>query len=573
MTRIRIWLTGLCLLLVGIAAAGADTTGVRAWLDHDSVQFGETVTLNVEAQAGSIAQPDFTPLKQDFNLLQTQSSQQISIVNGVSTSKTLWAIGLEPKHEGRITIAPIAVGTASTAAISVNVLAQASPASAKAGGEAFLEVTAEPMDPYVQQQVRYVAKLYFAFDLTDGNLSAPQADGLGVQQLGQERKYVTTVGARRYNVVERRYTLTPERSGVIDVPALVFRGTALDATDPTGFFSRGRSVSARSDPVHLDVRPKPASWTDGAWLPAASVLLKDETDLPDEVHVGDPVTRTIRLQAQGLGFEQLPELVLAAPEGAEMYPDKAETRTREDGEWTYGERVRKFAFVPNRPGTLTIPGITVNWWNTAENRAEVAQLPARTIRVLATAGGGAGAVPPAHGAVPMPASPGAAAVPASTPIAGPAAGDPSTLRRWQSLAMLASALWLITLVAWWRARRPRLSVGAVLPDVAPDSSSQRAAFLRACSLAEYAGAERALVAWARNERPEVRNLGELAGHLDDETQRSALGDLQRARYAGTVSDGLAGRLQAAFKNGIGWRATPGGHARASGLPVLYAHRD
>ncbi|HEY0230534.1 MAG TPA: BatD family protein, partial [Dokdonella sp.] len=460
------------LLVAATAAVAAGAPSVRAWLDRDSMQLGETVTLNVEAQDGSNVQPDFSALKQDFNLLGTQSSQQISIVNGASASKTLWAVGLEPKHEGRITIAPLIVGKATTAAITLTVLAQASPAQSKASGDVFLEVTAEPLTPYVQQQVRYTAKLYYAFDLTDGNLNEPQADGLGVQRLGQDKSYVATVGARRYHVIERHYALTPERSGTIDIAGLAFRGNALDVTDPTGFFSRGRGVSARSDAVHLEVKPKPAAWADGAWLPAASLLLKDESELPDEVHVGDPITRTVRLQAQGLGFEQLPELNLTAPDGAEIYPDKTDTRTRDDGEWLYGERVRKFAFVPNRPGTLTVPGLQVHWWNTAADRAEVAELPARTVRVLAAPG--------------MPTSPAApagaprAATDAPAPAVGfytaPVAPVPARTRLWQGLAALGFVLWIGTLALWWRARRAP-AVAASAPPAPADASGQRSAFL------------------------------------------------------------------------------------------------
>ncbi len=114
------------LVVATTSAFAAGAPAVRAWLDRDSMQIGETVTLNVEAQDGSNVQPDFSALKQDFNLLGTQSSQQISIVNGASASKTLWAVGLEPKHEGRITIAPLTVGKATTAAIALTVLAQAS---------------------------------------------------------------------------------------------------------------------------------------------------------------------------------------------------------------------------------------------------------------------------------------------------------------------------------------------------------------------------------------------------------------------------------------------------------------
>lgn len=551
------------------AVAQAEEPAVRAWLDRDTMQLGETVTLNVQAQDGSSAQPDFSALKQDFNLVGTQSSQQISIAGSVSSTKTLWAVGLEPKHAGRITIAPIALGRTSTQPIVLNVLDQPVKAQSKAGDDVFLEVTADPLTPYVQQQVRYSIKLYYVFDLTDGNLNEPQVDGLGVQRLGQDKVYLTTLGGRRYHVVERHYALTPERSGAIEIPGLTFRGTALDVTDPTGFFSRGRNVGAHSDAVHLDVRPKPAQWSGSGWLPAASLLLKDEGELPSEVHVGDPITRTIRLQAQGLGYEQLPELDLSAPPGAEIYPDKADTRTRDDGEWLYGERVRKFAFVPNRPGTLTIPGMTVRWWDTVHDRAETAQLPERTITVL-----------PASGAAAAPAADGSAAG-ASAPTAAPApavpmaAGSAPRLRLWQGLAILGFALWLGTLgLWWWRERgRPSPAAGAQPAPPPADASAQRAAFLRACAMADFAGAERALIGWARRERPEVRNLGEFAARLADEAQREALADLQRARYAGASTQGLAARLQQAFKGGLGWRDGRSAPVAATALPELYPHRD
>ena len=97
---------------VAIAPARADAPSVRAWLDRDTMHMGETVTLNVEATGDTGGQPDFSALSQDFNLLGTQSSQQVSIVNGASTAKTVWAVGLEPKRAGRIAIPAIAVGGA-----------------------------------------------------------------------------------------------------------------------------------------------------------------------------------------------------------------------------------------------------------------------------------------------------------------------------------------------------------------------------------------------------------------------------------------------------------------------------
>ena len=458
------------------------------------------------------------------------------------------------------------MGSAQTAPIALTVLAQPAGAQGKPGDDVFLEVTAEPLTPYVQQQVRYTVKLYFSFGLTDGNLSEPQADGIVVQRLGQDKSYLATVGDRRYHVMERHYALTPEKSGALELPALAFRGNALDAADPTGFFSRPRTISARSDAVQLQVRPKPATWTSDPWLPAESMLLKDDSELPTEIRVGDPVTRTIRLQAQGLGFEQLPELNLTAPEGAEIYPDKPDTRTRDDGTWLYGERVRKFAFVPTKPGTLTIPGMSVSWWDTAHDRLQTTELAAHTLTVLPPAGkttNGA-AAPTASPADGEPAN----VAPSSPSITTPIPGRPTSVRVWQVLAALGFLLWLATLALWWRSRRADPIAAANAPP-ASGISAQRAAFLRAAALGELAGAERALVAWARSERPDVRNLGELGVRLHDAAQRDALAALQRARYAGASAQGVGSQLERAFKGGFAWTRPAAASKNASPLPALY----
>lgn len=562
----------LCVLASFAIAAHAAGTA-RAWLDRTSMHLGETVTLNVETDDTSASEPDFSALARDFDVGGTQSSQQVSIVNGVRSAKMLWAVALQPKHEGRIAIAQLTVGSAQTAPITLDVGAAAPPA--QAGGDLFFEVDAQPKNPYVQQQVRYTVKLYYAIDLTGGNIGEPKADGLAAKHLGQDKQYVASVGGRRYQVVEQHYALTPERSGTINIAPLAFRGTTLDMRDPSSFFSRGREVTARSEGVTLDVRAQPSSWPAGqAWLPAASLLLQDQSDLPAEIHVGDAVTRTIRMQAQGAGYEQLPELQMSAPDGADIYPDKSDTRTRDDGDWQYGERVRKFAIVPNRPGTLTVPGVRVDWWNTQADRLETAELPPRTIRVL-PAVGGAATTPPPNASVATPATP----TPPSTPKAD--AGNPYTpllvdsqARFWRLAALLFLACWLATMSGWWlQWRRWPKGGTAQAAANAGGASTHRAAFLRACSLGEFAAAERALVAWARAERSEVRNLGELARQLVDERQRDALARLQRARYAGEASDGLGSQLDAAFKRGIAWPPRAAKSAASDPLPALYPERD
>ena len=556
MDRLRCWIWMLLAVLPAHASADA-----RAWLDRNSMQLGETVTLNVETDDSTASEPDFGVLSGDFKTLGTQSSRQLSMSNGTTSAKTVWAIGLEPKRAGTLVIPSFAIGTAKTQALTLSVSPAATAAQGTAGDDIYIEVAAQPLDPYVQQQIRYSVKLYYAVNLSEGALDEPVADGVVVHKLGRDKQYFATVDGRRYQVLERNYALTPEQSGALTLPALGFRGSSIDNSDPGGFFRRGRPVSARSEAIELEVRSKPAGWGQDAWLPAASLSISDEGQLPTQARVGEPLTRTLKLRAQGLGFEQLPELQLEKPDGTDIYADKAETQTRDDGTWLYGERTRKFAIVPNRPGTLELPAIEIAWWNTAQDRLEKAVLPARQIEVLPAAGSSSTAEGTGTATDPL-------AVPATpTAVMYPDSGHDSNTRFWRNLALLIGLLWLITLGLLWKARRGRAARSEIARTAAPMPG--RSEFLRACALGDLPGAERAMVAWARSERAGMRNLGELIAALADEEQRAVLDDLQRMRYAGGHGEGMGARLSRAFRSGLRWRDAATKSTPAPALPALY----
>jgi hypothetical protein len=62
--------------------------------------------------------------------------------------------------------------------------------------------------------------------------------------------------------------------------------------------------------------------------------------------------------------------------------------------------------------------------------------------------------------------------------------------------------------------------------------------------------------------------------LADDAQRTATSALQRARYAGEPVEGIATRLQQAFRNGIAWSDGPSRSASTvDPLPPLYPTRD
>lgn len=566
-----LWMRAICVLLLPMVASAQ--TSVRAWLDRDTARMGESVTLNIEADARMSAEPDFSVLDAEFTRVGTQSSQQVSIVNGQTTSRTLWAVGLEPRREGALTIPAINVGTETTQPLTLTVLAQPAGAQGKVGDDVFLQATADPINPYVQQQVRYSVKLYYAFDLSDGNLGEPNVPGLVARRTGQDNRYVATLGSQRYNVIERNYALTPEQSGTITIPAIEFRGSAIDRRDPGSFFNRGRVVGARSDAISLNVAAKPDSWGNDPWLPAAELNLTEDSQFPAEIHVGDALTRSVRLQAKGLGYEQLPDPEFRSVDGVDIYPDKSQTATRDDGVWIYGERERKFAFVPNKAGMITLPAISIRWFNTATRQAEMATLPERTINVLPATGTPVSAPAQQAATGDTSSSSESTATSSSGPMIGTLASSGSAGEgHWRWVAMFAIALWLLTLAMWsLTARRRRSSIPtAASPQPSKTAATARAEFLRSCALGDLVGAERGLIAWGRTEHTHINNLDTLAKALDSDEQRATLRELQQMRYSGAVVDGLAQRLQSAFRDGLAWSGRGASAAAKAGpLPELY----
>ena len=213
----------------------------------------------------------------------------------------------------------------------------------------------------------------------------------------------------------------------------------------------------------LNIKPIPANFVTKDWVPAKLVTLQQSwsQDLPYEV--GKPITRTIRLNAVGLLETQLPDLAPTEPGNAKVYQDKTDTITRVNGDQFVANKTIKYAVIPNQEGTLEIPELTLEWYNTEKKQAEVARIPATTLTIQAAAPGTLGAPnridfsPPATQATP-PESP------TST-----SAVDSAQLRWWQIGTVGFALLWLATLLLFWLKPRPKADVQTNAASTPPPS--------------------------------------------------------------------------------------------------------
>lgn len=547
----------LALLLIALPALGA-AQGTRAFLDREQIVLGESVTLNIETDQAGSGEPDLSALGADVRVLGSSSSTQISLVNGRQSMRTLWGVVLEPLTAGVIGIPALEVRGQRTEPLRLSVL----PAAARprdSDADLLLEVEAAPENPYVQQQVIYTVRLLYAVTLLDGQLDEPRASGADIRRLGGDATYSRDVAGRRFSVVERRYAITPLASGPLSIEAPRFRGRALAGGRSNRMFDPGTPVSAAGDAIALDVRPRPASAAE-PWLPAQSLDYRAQSSATGVLRVGEPVTLSLRLSARGLSAEQLPELLLPAIEGAEVYPDQEASQTREGARGIEGERSRSFAVVPTRAGTLEMPRLVIRWWDVSADAAREAVIEAQQFEVE----GG-----------PSPAS--------ATPAATPAAIDGAHADRvqdaeiegvhpfWRVAALAQPPLLVLLLVLWWRGRFAQRSPAGnarATDGLRPQAGPSLAAVLRQGELEDIANALRAL-ARARGLAPD---LGALAQALDDDAQRAAIASLQRSLYAGSEGAPALRALRSAFARAPVFRETEKTAQVQAGLPPLYPPR-
>ena len=149
------------------------------------------------------------------------------------------------------------------------------------------------------------------------------------------------------------------------------------------------------------------------------------------------------------------------------------------------------------------------------------------------------------------------------------------LRQWRLLAFAAIVLWLLTAAGtfvWWLSRRRARRRASLDREQPPAQHAGGSAFRAACTRGDLPAAARALLNWARHERPALRNLGELARAVTDAKQSAVLGELERALYAGesaATDASFATRLSQTFRSGFAFATVRGKRADEPVLAELY----
>jgi|GEM_PF-940177 len=606
MNQKNILLSCFLIALMGVVFSGfAPVNGmaaVRARLDRQSISSDETVTLSIEADGAlnSISSLDTSALEKDFSIINQSTSSNFQIINGSSKATKTWILELEPKHTGTLVIPSFSIHGEKSPPLTLTVTAPAPQAPGTApgagGGDAFLEVVPE-LDTlaYPQEQITVSIKLFLKshLNVSEASLEEPKPEHATVIKLGDDRRYQSRRHGVVYQVIERKYAIIPEEGEAVTIPPVLFQarvstgGNRFFSSDPffDRFSTRSRRLRVRSQELTIPLTPIPDAFQGKVWLPARNIKIREDKTPMKKIKVGEPLTRTIQLEALGLTAEQLPELQIKAPEGCKIYLDRPELKTQVDSrDYLRATKRQSIAFIPSRAGTFTLPEIRIDWWDVVNNCQRKAVLPARTVTVVAMPGQQLVDGNQNNNNNPSAAPTNALAttenkaesvkkeLPEKAPVTG-------SIRFWQLISLMLLLFWLMTLWFWYNTRRRQAAADQRKREVQKGNRPpvDRERIKKACSSHDPRQVQQAILNWAAAAWPQdpPTNLKNLAAKTGNDELMKAFDDLEAALYSPDVDhqwDGnrfwqtIAPYLQHATMNKPAAK-------REKGLPPLYPRPD
>ncbi|MDG4813549.1 BatD family protein [Hydrogenovibrio sp. 3SP14C1] len=427
-TKNQRWLTKLilitlALILVLLLSSQVFAKSVTVKVDHQQVEMGDIISVVIKTDFQTFKTPDFSGLKDQFDILGTQRSSQIEIINGNYQSYSRWDLRLTPKQVGDLVIPPIKVGGVMSEPHIIKV-SQNTTLSGKTKGSSFLESSINLTKPYVQQEVLFTLRFYHLGQFINGNIRPPTFHQAITENIRNQFHYQKNVSGRLYDVYEWTWAFYPQKSGKMVIPPQSFNGRIQ-------YRGQLKSVKDQTQPIELNILPKPTSYPKNtAWLPAKEITLTDDLQTQTSVRVGDSITRTLSLKAEGLLASQLPDFQFKDQAAFHIYPDQADNNNQKTEQGMLSQKHQKIAIVPTQEGSMTLPEITLTWWNTQTQKQETQTLPEKTITVLP--------------AVSQQQDPFETMTPDQISQTPPSVDSANPVGLWQSVALIFGVLWIIS---------------------------------------------------------------------------------------------------------------------------------
>lgn len=195
-------------------------------IDSNPVIIDESFQLTFESDQKVDGEPDFSPLKSSFTVLNTARRSNTQMINGKITRSKRWILTMMANQTGMLVVPAIRFGQDMSKASTIKVVANTTSIKGKQSDDVFIDVEVNTSSPYVQAQIIYTVKLFRAVQTNNAHLSEPEISGgqAIINKLGEDKSFETQIKGKRYVVIQRRYVIFPQSSGALKIEPLIFKG-------------------------------------------------------------------------------------------------------------------------------------------------------------------------------------------------------------------------------------------------------------------------------------------------------------------------------------------------------------
>lgn len=379
------WLL-LCLGCMGFSQVAA--AAIRTVVEPRLVDEMETVRLTLRADGASRGDaPDLSPLERDFEVLGTQTSSRIRIVNGRTTSLLEYQINLRPRRTGEIIIPALKMGDQTSKEIRL-VVRPLDPSVRRTIEQLVFFESELNTDPvYVQAETILSRRLHYSsgVQIYSDLPGIPQVENAVVIPLGDAKSSSILHQGRRYSVIEQRFAIFPERSGTLEIPSI---SVTSSVRMQTGGRTRRSGIRVSTQAMTVEVLAVPETYpADQPWLPAKKVELQQDWKPRSATwDVGEPVSWELGLSVVGNTASAIPPLGATPPASHfKVYPEAPIMAEDATGESVIGQRSETYALIPTAPGQIVLPSLAVTWWDTTTDQLQVTELNPRSVTIVGEA--------------------------------------------------------------------------------------------------------------------------------------------------------------------------------------------
>ncbi|EAR57355.1 hypothetical protein SKA34_06345 [Photobacterium sp. SKA34] len=381
------------LLSTQAMAAQAEATVSKNIVGVNEV-FQLTVAVDDSVNTNSL---DLAPLSPDFAYGRPSVSSGTSMINGVISRNTSWTVALAANKVGTLTIPAFQIGSSKTDPITITVLKSSKQTQAANANQSSISIEGinDKSSIYVGESINYRVRILIGEQMDQASLAPPYGDGLTATQIGQDAQNEVVQNGRRYIVITRNYQITADKPGNITLHGAKFSGSVIKGS--RGFGSTLTvPVDKTAKNIELTIKAKPSNYK-GLWLPTSDLQLNQvwqpsvngKTSV--DAKVGEPITRILTLRIKNIAQSNMPNISLKYPTSVRSYDEKPEY-SKGNG---YTTMTLKQVIIPRETGTIELPAISINWWNTQQEKQQTTKVDGLTLNVTVDPNASSTITPPA----------------------------------------------------------------------------------------------------------------------------------------------------------------------------------